>query len=84
MDQRPATDDICVRLLDLDTGEYITAYHTSKFSETLKMYEFARINEIPVIYRDRDTDEAHERFISDIEILFGSNDNLLSINLYCS
>lgn len=67
---------ICVRLCDKE-GMFRAGYYTSNLSETLKMYTYMKDNGIALWYNDT------ECYIEEVSVLFGNDDNLLSIDLNC-
>ena len=83
--------NILVRLFDADSEEetpIIKAYYTSDYSETLKMYQFMQVEEIPIkVPDDNDFGDKYNdnlMFITDIEVIFGSESSLVCIDIYAS
>lgn len=82
--------NILVRLFDADSekGIPIKAYYTSDYSETLKMYQFMQVEEIPIKVPDDnnfgDKYNGNLMFITDIEVIFGSESSLVCIDIYAS
>lgn len=84
--------NILVRLFDADSEKeiptIIKVYYTSDYSETLKMYQFMQVEEIPI--KVPDDDEFGDKyngnlmFITDIEVIFGSESSLVCIDIYAS
>lgn len=83
--------NILVRLFDADSEKEIPivkAYYTSDYSETLKMYQFMQVEEIPIKVPDDnyfgDKYNGNLMFITDIEVIFGSESSLVCIDIYAS
>lgn len=84
--------NILVRLFDADSEKeiipIIKTYYTSDYSETLKMYQFMQVEEIPIkVPDDNDFGDKHNgnlMFITDIEVIFGSESSLVCIDIYAS
>lgn len=83
--------NILVRLFDADSEKEIPivkAYYTSDYSETLKMYQFMQVEEIPIkVPNDNDFGDKYNgnlMFITDIEVIFGSESSLVCIDIYAS
>lgn len=83
--------NILVRLFDADSEKEIPivkTYYTSDYSETLKMYQFMQVEEIPIKVPDDnyfgDKYNGNLMFITDIEVIFGSESSLVCIDIYAS
>ena len=79
-------ENVCVRLMDEENDEVVTAYYTSNLSETLKFYW--AVAELGIsVYADIDDADGDghsvECFIDDIDVTFADGEHVFSINLYC-
>lgn len=83
MKEDKVTNKICIRLCDTE-GNYKASYYTSNLYDSLAMYKYMSEEDIPLFYKEHVEDEHEiEAHIEDISVNFGSNNNLLSIDLYC-
>lgn len=75
---------IMVRLLDIKHNDaFIDAYYTCDLLETIKMYNYLKDTEIDIEIPDnKGTYSGCFVNIEDIEIHFGNDIDLLSLNLY--
>ena len=79
-------DKILVRLMDIDKEDtMITAFYTTNWSETLKMYSFLKENDLSYnITTEVENQNYKDRifFIKDITIAFGNGMSLNCIDIY--
>lgn len=80
-------DKILVKLMNEEDESMIRAFYTSNPTEILKMYYFAKENEIDISVpcnddgdKDRYTDEIF--YIEDITIVFGNTNTFNVINIW--
>ena len=71
---------------DNKDAKLIKAYHTSSFSETLKMYNYMEEEEIPIrVPNDNNFGTDYNEdilFIHEIEVGFGSSESLVCIDIF--
>ena len=79
-------DKILIRLIDIEKDKFITAYYTTNWSEPFKLYSYIKENDLPydLTIASEENKEYEDKFfkISNIQIQFGGNIGINSINIY--
>lgn len=78
--------EFLIKLLSDKEGTFIKAFYSNNISELIKLYTFAKINQIPIKIPREDNFpckyEGEEVFITDLSINFGGHESLTTLNIF--
>lgn len=71
-----------VRLCNED-GDFKYGMEVGNYYEALKFFYLCKELETPIVCRKFDEEDEREAWVRDIDVSFGNDGNMFSINLYC-